>query len=190
MDGWMFILRSMLSHDTYFSFHSTHHIFDLWQGDLQGDIEGVVCVLYRSQSVGVVLHQIIQKFAGIMTLSTVGHWGVKRKPESGNNNSNVYNKQMSRNCRIGFVKTKETSVRNQNDPSCWPCTKRLIHTINTSFLIFNQSQAEGSIIQQSGCWGSQIQSVNLFWTPFCPEWAVNTEKSQNLTSCQKLWMSH
>lgn len=31
----------------------------------------------------------------------------------------------------------------------WPCTKRLIQTINAAFLIFNQSQAEGSIIQQS-----------------------------------------
>ena len=36
----------------------------------------------------------------------------------------------------------------------WPCTKRLIQIINAAFLIFNQSQAEGSIIQQSSRWDS------------------------------------
>lgn len=63
----------MLGNDAYLSVLSTHHIFDLRQGDLQRDIEGFVCVLHRSQSVGVVLHQIIQKFASVMTLSTMGH---------------------------------------------------------------------------------------------------------------------
>lgn len=68
-----YISRSMLGNDAYLSVLSTHHIFDLRQGDLQRDIEGFVCVFHRSQSVGVVLHQIIQKFASVMTLSTMGH---------------------------------------------------------------------------------------------------------------------
>lgn len=181
----------------YLSFLSTHHIFDLWQGDLQGDIEGFVCVLYRSQSVGVVLHQIIQKFAGIMTLSTMGHWGGKRKPESGNNNSNGYNGQMSWNCRNGFIKTKQTSVINQNDPSYradpapkgWSKPSTLSSSFSTSHKprdqLFSKAVAETA--------SDQIQSVTLFWSPFSPaeaERAENAEKSRNLTSCQKLWKPH
>lgn len=52
-------------------FLSTHHVFDLGQCDLEGDIEGFISVFHGSQGIGVVLHQIIQKFASIMTLSTV-----------------------------------------------------------------------------------------------------------------------
>lgn len=53
---------------------STHHVFNLWQCDLEGDVQGLICVFNRSQGIGIVLHQVIQKFAGVVTLSTVGHW--------------------------------------------------------------------------------------------------------------------
>lgn len=47
----------------------THHVFDLGEGDLQGDIEGSVRVLHRPQGAGVVLHQVVQKLLSIVALS-------------------------------------------------------------------------------------------------------------------------
>lgn len=47
----------------------THHIFNLREGDLQGDVEGSVGVLYRPQGTGIILHQIIQKLLSIVALS-------------------------------------------------------------------------------------------------------------------------
>lgn len=47
----------------------THHIFNLGEGDLQGDIEGSVCVLHGSQGAGVVLHQVIEELLSVVALS-------------------------------------------------------------------------------------------------------------------------
>lgn len=53
----------------------THHVFNLREGDLQGDVESTVGVFYRPQGAGVILHQIIQELLGVATLSRVNHWG-------------------------------------------------------------------------------------------------------------------
>ena len=50
-----------------------HHVLDLGQGDLQRDVQGLVRVLHRAESVGVVLHQVIQQLQSIPPLSTMGN---------------------------------------------------------------------------------------------------------------------
>lgn len=52
----------------------THHVFDLREGDLQGDVQSAVRVLYRPQRTGIILHQIIQELLGIAALRRVNHW--------------------------------------------------------------------------------------------------------------------
>lgn len=52
----------------------THHVFNLGEGDLQGDIEGSVCVLHRPQGAGVVLHQVVQKLLGVAALGWLSRW--------------------------------------------------------------------------------------------------------------------
>lgn len=47
----------------------THHVFNLGEGDLQGDIEGSVCVLHGPQGAGVVLHQVVQELLSVAALS-------------------------------------------------------------------------------------------------------------------------
>lgn len=187
----------MLDNDTCLSLLSTHHIFDLWQGDLQGDIEGFVCVIYRSQSVGVVLHQVIQKFAGIMTLSTVGHWGGEGRAEGGHN-SKGYSGQTSGSCRdkskkqggAGFAKRKQTCVcasvtyKHQTEPTCrtdlaakgWSKPSALPSSFSTSHKpwdqLFSKAVAETAWVQ--------IKSVTLFWSPFSPAEAERAERPQKI----------
>lgn len=46
-----------------------HHVFDLREGDLQGDVESTVGVFHRPQGAGIILHQILQELLGVATLS-------------------------------------------------------------------------------------------------------------------------
>lgn len=196
----------MLGNDMYLSFLCTHHIFDLWQCDLQRDIKGFVCVLYRSQSIRIVLHQVIQKFAGIMTLSTMGHWGGERRAEVGYN-SKGYNRQISGNCRDKSSKHSRVGLQRQNKPEYQSDVNiKLIHHAeltlhqkadpNHQRCLPHFQPVTGRGINYSAKQSLkkkqvQLQSVTLFWSPFSPaeaERAETTENSQNLTSCQKLWM--
>ena len=50
-----------------------HHVLDLGQGDLQGDVQGLVRVLHRPQGVGVVLHQVGEQLLGVAALGPLTH---------------------------------------------------------------------------------------------------------------------
>lgn len=101
-----------------------------------------------------------------MTLSTMGHWGGKRrakvrqKKRIGQTSGNCREKEQKMQSWLYKNKTNlcddsQIWISNWSIMQNWPCTKRLIHTISAAFLIFNQPQAEGSIIQQSSHWDSQ-----------------------------------
>lgn len=51
----------------------THHVFDLREGDLQGDVQSAVRVPYRPQGAGIILHQIFQELLGVAALRRVNH---------------------------------------------------------------------------------------------------------------------
>lgn len=52
----------------------THHVLDLREGDLQGDVQSAVRVSYRPQGAGIILHQIVEELLGVAALRRVNHW--------------------------------------------------------------------------------------------------------------------
>lgn len=57
--------------------HRTHHVLDLREGDLQGDVQSAVRVSYRPQGAGIILHQIVQELLGVAALRRVNHYRQK-----------------------------------------------------------------------------------------------------------------